>query len=145
MMQRFISDTQIMRIAMPSEYQDYFKPLLTFERRFVGTVGSGTGDVCVDEGLLVPHSTKRSVFNSSELEEIRRVLLLLRPTCTQLEVYSTYAKYSTIKINRTVYGSIHSHAKNTSIVITQLENEICPARIEYFAKVSIVINGLLQQ
>ena len=28
MMQRFLCDTQIMRIPMPNEYQDEFKPLL---------------------------------------------------------------------------------------------------------------------
>ena len=57
------------------------------------------------------------------MEEIKNVLLSFHPTCTELEVCSTYAKYSTLKIKGTVYGSTNSRAKNTSIVIAQLEAE----------------------
>ena len=44
MMQRFISDTQIMRIEMPIEHQEHFKPLLTFQKKNIGTVGSDDVD-----------------------------------------------------------------------------------------------------
>ena len=138
MMQRFISDTQIMRIPLPSEYQDDFKPLLSFQKKFVGTVGSE--EVNVDD-LQVPHGAKVSVFNYSEVDEVKRVILSLHPTCTELEVCSTYTKYSTIRIKGTVYGSHKSRVKNTSIVIGQLHSESRPARIEYFAKVTAVIDG----
>ena len=138
MMQRFISDTQIMRIPLPSEYQDDFKPLLSFQKKFVGTVGSE--EVNVDD-LQVPHGAKVSVFNYSEVDEVKRVILSLHPTCTELEVCSTYTKYSTIRIKGTVYGSHKSRVKNTSIVIGQLHSESHPARIEYFAKVTAVIDG----
>ena len=122
---------------MPSEYQDQFKPLLSFQRGPVGTVGSDCTDFVDD--CQVPHSAKRSVFKSSELVEIKRVLLLSQPT--ELEVCSTYAKYATMRIKGIVYGSSESRVKNTSIVIAQLEAETRPARIEYFAKVSTVVNG----
>lgn len=124
---------------MPIEYQDEFKPLLTFEKKPVGTVGFDCMD-CVND-LEVPHNAKRAVFNSSELEEIKRVLSSSHPTSTPIEVCSVYAKYSTIRINGKVYGTSKSHVKNTSIIIAQIEAEDRPARIEYFAKVSTVING----
>ena len=87
-MQCFITDTEIMCIPMPSEFQKDFKHLLTFQRKFVGTVGSVDADV--SEELEVPHSAKRSVFNYSELEEMKKVFLSLNPTCTELEVCSTF-------------------------------------------------------
>ena len=138
MMQRFLSDTQIMRIPMPNEYEEEFKPLLNFQRRIVGTVGSSDVD---NEQMQLPHSAKRSVFNSSELDEIKKVLLRLNSTCKEIEVCSTFTKYSTIKMKGIVYGSAQSRAKNTSIVFAELETETRPARIEYFAKVSVTIDG----
>ena len=60
---------------------------------------------------------------SSEVDEVKCVILSLHPTCTELEVCSTYTKYSTIRIKGTVYGSHKSRVKNTSIVIGQLHSE----------------------
>ena len=137
MMQRFISDTSAMRIPTPSEYQDEFAPLLTFQRKFVGTVGS---DEVNNDELQVPHGAKVSVFNSSELDEVNAVMASLHPTCSKVDVCSTFTKYSTIKIKGTVYGSHNSRAKNTSIVMAQLHNELRPARVEYFAKVTTVVD-----
>ena len=138
MMQRFLSDTHTMRIPMPSEYGDEFKPLLNFQRGPVGTVGSDYSNVVDD--VQVPHSAKRSVFTSSELEEIKRVLLLLYPTHTKLEVCSAYAKYATMTIKGIVYGSSEGRVRNTSVVIAELDTEARPARINYFAKVSVVVD-----
>ena len=66
-----------MRIPMPNKYKEEFKPLLNFQRRIVGTVGSSDVD---NEQMQLPHSAKRSVFNSSELDEIKKVLLWLNST-----------------------------------------------------------------
>ena len=139
MMQRFLSDTHTMRVPIPCEYEAEFKPLLNFKRAPVGTVGLD-GSEFVDD-VQVPHSAKRSVFTCSELVEIKRVLLLLYPMCSKIEVCSTYAKYTTMRIKGVVYGSSESRVKNTSIVIAQLEADARPARIEYFAKVSTVVDG----
>ena len=93
------------------------------------------------DDLQLPHCAKRSAFDSSEIEEIKLVLSSLYPRCKEFEVCSTYAKYSTLRVKGVVYGSCKSRAKNTSIVIAELEGETRPARIECFAKVSTVIDG----
>ena len=80
MMQHFLSDTNTMRVPMQNDYKDGFQPLLNFARRPVGTVGIDSLS-SVDDAQL-PHSAKRSVFSSSELEEIYQNLQ--RFTCPQL-------------------------------------------------------------
>ena len=63
------------------------------------------------------------------------------PVYTIVDISSTYVKYSTVLLGGKVYGSTRSRAKSTSIVLAELEIEIRPTRINYFAKISAVIDG----
>ena len=81
-MKRFLSDTEVMmRIPMPSEFRTDFDNVLSFQRRPVGTIGTDDISCFSDHDLQVPHSSTRSVFNSSELKQM---FMSLYPTCRVL-------------------------------------------------------------
>ena len=110
-----------------------------FERS-VGTLGTDTSSsTCSDVEVSLPHCFIRSVFDSSEIDELAQLFIGLRPS-SSCQVSSTYCKYSTAVIRGKVYGSYKSRSKNSSIAVVELNGEVCPARINFFARVSALID-----
>ena len=105
MMKRFLSDTEVMRIPTPTEFRAEFEDLVKFQKKSVGTVD--TDNCGCDLGIEIPRSSKRSVFNSSEVYELNRVFTALYPGCS-IDVCSSYSRYSTVIMGGKVYGSINS-------------------------------------
>lgn len=73
--------------------------LLCFERSPVGTLGTDTSSLtCSDVEVSLPHCFIRSVFDSSEMDELAQLFIGLHPSLSTCQVSSTYCKYSTAVI-----------------------------------------------
>ena len=139
MMKRFLSDTEVMRMPVPNEFQEDFQDFLSFHRNPVGSLGMDCSSEAEKE-LQLPRHHIRCVFNSSELDELMNLFSGIYPTSTTLNITSTYSKYSMIEIGGNVYGSHKSRSKNSSVVLARLNGDTRPARIEYISKVSVSVD-----
>ena len=141
MMKRFLYDTEVMRIPIPSEFREDFENLLSFHRGPVGTLGT---DLCTtsipEDDISLPHSFTRSVLDSSEVDQISSILGSASRSSSD-SIGALYKRYTHAIIKGKLYGSSKSRAKNSSVVLADLNGEVCPARINFFAKVSAVINN----
>ena len=54
---------------------------------------------------------------------------------------ATYDRYSSVVIGGQIYGSFRGRHKNSSIVMAMYNEELRPARIHFFAKVTASVNG----
>ena len=150
MAKRFISDSNILRMPLPSEFKEDFRKVALFQQQSVGSLGEDV--VLSPEGLsekpcsyTLPHSFVRCVFNSYEFDKVKETLSAIYPANDQLElaidISKIYQKYSFITFNEKVYGNYKSRSKNSSIVLAEFKDEAQPARINFFAKVSASVNG----
>lgn len=140
MIKCILTDTEVMRIPLPSEFKEDFENLISFQRSPVGAFGTDFGaysdrDVC---DLELPHSFSRSVFNSSEMDQPMQLFTILHLLIVEL----------TVRISSTpllwcekVFGSFKGQSKNSNIILAQLSGENRPAKINYFAKVSVLVDG----
>ena len=95
--------------------------------------------------ISLPSNIYRSVFSPADFENIKQMysqLYDIQPDSDELQVHTAYCQYLTTKLNNKVYGSFKSRARNTNIILAQFNNEIRPARINFFAKHNTVINGV---
>ena len=148
MMKRFLADTDVLRMQMPTEFKEDFQSLVSFQRNPVGTVGMDVVHSMAmdcssesDRELRIPHNSTRCVFNLSELDELTLLFSETYSTSTAFEMFSTYSKYSIIGMGGKVYGSHKSRSNSSSIILAELNAETRPARINYFAKVSTLVDG----
>ena len=141
MMNRFLADTEVLRMPLPTEFKEDFQDLISFQRGPVGTLGSDSNNY--SEELQIPHHSTRCVFNASDLSDLTQLFTGMYTAATQLEVHSTYSRYLTIGVRGEFYGSYTSRSKNCSIVFAKLNGVTRPARINYFAKVSTSIDETL--
>jgi len=58
-----------------------------------------------------------------------------------IEVHAGYFRYMTLTINDKVFGSYRSRSKHSSIVLAKLNNDIRPARINFFLKHDVIVKG----
>ena len=94
--------------------------------------------------LELPHNSTRSVFNSSEMNSVIQLFNDLHSESTNHEINATYRKCSSILLGGKILGSFNSRSTNTSIIFAELYEEDRPAKIKYFAKVSVVVDGILK-
>ena len=144
MMKRFLSDTEIMRMSIPDQFRDDLQQLVSFQRHSVGTLGKDTAfqaDCSKDSNdLLLPHNYSKCAFDSSEIRFLTEFFATIHSTnCT---VNTTYTRYTVATIRGNIFGSYKSRSKNSSIVIAAYGGDFRPARINYFAKVSVSDNGV---
>ena len=143
MMKRFIADTEIFRVPIPTEFKDDFENLVSFQRSPVGTLGMDviqSSTDCADREIRIPHNSTRYVFDAAEMDKLTHFFARFYPSST-CQIASTCRKYLVIGIGGKVYGSYKSRSSNSSIILAMLEAETRPARINYFAKVSILVDG----
>lgn len=146
MMKRFLYDTTVMHVPAPIEFRDDFEDLLSFRRSPVGTLGTDVSPMSTLENeISLPHNFTRAVLDTSEIGQVCSILSSASFSSSdsssgEIVVSSLYKKYTHAIIKGKVYGSFKSRAKNSSIVLADLNGEIRPARIN-FAKVSTVINN----
>ena len=143
MMKRFIADTEVMRIPLPTEFSEEFTNLLFFQKNPSGSLGTD----CTTCGALgacdveLPHSFTRAVFDSYEMDKLLELFTILHPASVNCQISSLYKKYSTVVKGGKAFGNFKSRSKNSSIILAELNGESRPARINYFAKVSTLIDG----
>lgn len=94
--------------------------------------------------ILLSGSHTRSLLSSTDTDLVQKMYAELYSItcCTDLEVHSAYCRYMTVTINNQIYGSYKSRAKSSSIILAKLNNEIRPARINYFAKHNAIVKGI---
>ena len=145
MMKRFINDTNVLRAPCQDQFKDDFHHLLPFPRSPCGTVRADTMQAIVGLKLIeLPHNSIRSSFDDSEMESINLLMSALHPEkCC--EIGFTFCKYHTLQLRGKVYGSYQSRSKNTSIILAELCGETQPARINFFANVSLTVDGIHSQ
>ena len=144
MMKRFLADTEVLHMQLPTEFKDDFQELVTFHRNPVGTVGTdmvqpidGSGESNTD--LQIPHNSIRCVFNSSEIDKLTQFFAGVYSASTAFEISATYSKYSIIGMGGKVYGSYKSRSQTSSVILAENNGETRPARINYFARVSTLV------
>ena len=151
MMKRFLSDTNSMRIKLPTEFKEDFEELFYFNKTFVGTLGQNVSTHCDElqnnentDNIELPHNCTRCVFSSSEIIELAQLFNLELSSTNYIS--STYRKYSTINIKGKTYGSFTSRSKNASIVLVNMNEEAHdqPAKLHFFAKIAVILNSVSQ-
>ena len=143
MMKRFVADTEVIRIPLPTEFREEFTNLVSFQKNPSGSLGTDC-TTCGSTGLCdveFPHTFTRAVFDSYEIEQLQQLFTILYPASTNCQFSSLYRKYSTVVKGGKAFGNFKSRSKNSSIIFAELNGESRPARINYFAKVSTFIDG----
>ena len=131
-----------MRIPLPTEFPEEFTNLLSFQKNPSGTLGIecttcgalGAGDV------ELPHAFTTAVFDSNEMDKLLELFTILHPTSVNYQISSLYKKYSTVVKGGKAFGNFKNRSKNSSIILAELNGESRPARINYFAIVSTLID-----
>ena len=90
--------------------------------------------------IELPHNYKRCILSSSEVIELAQHFSLEISSTNYIA--SIYYKYSTINIKGKTYGSFTSRSKNASIVFIYINKETRPAKIHFFAKIAVVVDGI---
>jgi len=141
MMRWFLFDADIANVALQNEYKDDFDKLIQFSRSHVGTLGQ-TESRCTTDSINIelPSHYTRCALSANEIKDLYNQFFYEESESNHIS--SVFEKYSTININGKAYGGSTSRAKTSSIVIVQVNNELRPAKIHYFATVSAVINSL---
>ena len=130
---------------MPDAFKEDFKNVMSFHRKPVGTLGMDVVHSSIEESdcdLRVPHNCTRSTFDSTELDRLTQLFAVLYPLSTIRDIASTFSKYLVVEIQGNVYGSYKSRSRNLSIILAELGAETRPARINYFAKVASLVDGV---
>ena len=149
MMRRFLSDTNSMRIKLPTDFKEDFEQLFHFNKTFVGTLGQKEIKNYNDHesqnneniNIELPHNYKRCILSSSEIIELAQHFNLDLSSTNYIS--SIYYKYSTINIKGKTYGTFTSRSKNASIVFICILNEQTrSAKIHFFAKVAVVVDSI---
>lgn len=91
------------------------------------------------DGVQLPHSYSKCAFDTFEINILMNFLAAIHSS-SNIAVNSTYASYSMVS---RVFGSYKSRSKHSSIVFAELNNELRPARINYFAKITAFIDEVL--
>ena len=143
MMKRFVADTEAMRIPLPTEFCEEFTNLLPFQKNPSGTLGTDCTTCRATEACDVelPHAFTRAVFDSYEMEKLLQLFTILHPAAINCQISSLYRKYSTVMKGGKAFGNFKSRSKSSSIILAELNGESRPARINYFARVSTLIDG----
>ena len=143
MMRRFLADTAVMRTPFPTEFNEEFINSVSFRKNPVGALGTDCiASAETGQDVELPHTFTRAVFDASEMEELLQLLTILYPTSINREISSLYCKYSSVMMGGKVFGSFKSRSKNSSIILAELNGDRRPARINYFAKVTTLIDGI---
>ena len=98
MMKRFLSDTKVMRVPLPTEFSVELKGLTCLERQCVGTLASDAVSVSDPEStdsedIVLPHSFVRCIFDASEMDILSELFCCHHPPPNTYTVMSTYKKY----------------------------------------------------
>ena len=162
MMKRgFLNNQEVMWLNYPEEYKSDFNDVFksSFQTDVQGTLtldfdqfepvaDQNINDISLTSptpSILLPSNFYQSVFSTADFENIKQIysqLYGIQADSDELQVHTAYCQYLTTKLNNQVYGSFKSRARNTSIILAQFNNEIRPARINFFAKHNAVINGV---
>ena len=150
-MRRFLSDTNSMRIKLPTDFKEDFEQLFHFNKTSVGTLGQNENKHYndhepqnnknnINDNIELPHNYKRCILSSSEVIELAQHFSLELSSTNYIG--SIYYKYSTINIKGKTYRSFISRSKNASIVFICINEETRPAKIHFFAKIAVVVNNV---
>lgn len=140
MMRRFLSDADIANVALPNDHADDFNELIQFSRSNVGTLGQAESRCSTDNiDADFPSHYTRCVLSNSEIKDLYTQFGYEESESNHIS--SVFKKYSTININGKIYGGSTSRAKTSSIVIVQINDELRPAKIHFFATVSALIGS----
>ena len=149
MMRRFLSDTNSMRIKLPTDFKEDFEQLFHFNKTFVGTLGQNenkhyndhepqNNENNINDNIELSHNYIRCILSTSEVIELAQHFSLELSSTNYIG--SIYYKYSTINIKGKTYGSFISRSKNASIVFISINEETRPAKIHFFAKIAVVVD-----
>ena len=78
------------------------------------------------------------------MDAIKALMSTLYPEHSY-QIDSTFLEYQTLKLRGKVHGSYRRRSKNSSIVFADLRGETRPARINFFACVSVKVNEVLSK
>ncbi len=166
LMSRFVRDNHHISMPLPDQY-DEFTNIFSHDRPVVGTLSDchnfvlPLSHVVVQDikdwsihslpyVLLPPHST-RGTFSVAVCEELKKLYFKLYDT--PIVVNSSYIKYRSISMYGKQVGSHNSRSRNSSVVMCQCDSFFPassitgpdrPARINYFAKHSVLVHEKLR-
>ena len=99
MMNRFLSDTEVMRIPLPNEFQEEFTGLMdSYHRNPVGTLGHDSSPISGPVKIEFPHNFTRSVFNLSEINSVKDLFIDLHSP-SSIDINWTFRKYHSATVN----------------------------------------------
>lgn len=151
MMNRFVTDNTLMSMPLPDTFTE-LRQHIPQGNKVVGSLLEGSDHQNFSSSQVVlPKCFTRGFFVSEEVEELKKIYSKLHPD-SNIEVYSSFKKYLSIIMHGKQLGSYKSRSSHSSIVMVNcsnvfinpgvlLANELRPARINYFASVSIKINS----
>ena len=159
MMKQFLNDQQVMWLSLPDEYKQDFEEVFEFKTQKRGTLSSHhlsdlkTNETITDfsissptHRITLPSSYTQSLFNSDNTETLIKLYSELYSPSVEdlngkLEIHSSFYKYMTLTINGQLFCSYKSRSKSSSIILAKLNEEIRPARINFFARHNAIIDG----
>jgi len=185
-MDRFIRESNLMSFSYPELFSDKFENLMPHQKSNSLLETTTESHISTLVGLSpeitslllrngrsttvsysLPGVATQRVFCDSELASLKFIYSRLFSIAeSEVEMSSIYIKYSTIKINNILIGSIKSKSSNTSLVLglwmqvvfcsldlnesstsaeVTLESEERPLQINFFAKHSVTLNGVHQE
>ena len=112
MMKHFLSHCDVMRVQVPEEFKEEFSKYTVFGKDLVGTLLADaelSKEEARDEtNISLPKYYTRSVFDSSEIDDIVSLLKKLCPMSAFIDVNTTHKRYSTAVVNGKTYGIVPS-------------------------------------
>ena len=155
LMNRFVNDNILISTPLPDMFGTELKQHLP--QRYKGTGSLLSTDGHENLGVVLPKCFTTCLFVSEEVEDLKA---LLNPD-SHIEMFSSFRKYTSLKINGKQLGGFKTRSATSSVVLIEFNNflfnpstpstsiatttieitEQRPVRINYFAAHSIKING----
>ena len=129
-----------MKIPLPVEFDEEFYDLMHIQRNNVGILQSDSVSVNDPIDFKLTHYFTRSALDSFEMDALVQLVTALHPTSSNYEINSTYYRYASIIVGEKVFGSSTSRSRNSNKILAELLGEICPAKIRYLTKISLLVD-----
>ena len=158
LMNHFVNDNILISTPLPDIFAAELKQHLPERYKGVGSLLSTCDDA--NFGVVLPKCFTRCLFVSEEVKELKALYTKLNPD-SDIEVYSSFRKYNSVKINGKQLGSYRTKSASSSVVLIDFNHflfnlsttstsinttttgitEQRLVRINYFAAHSIKVNG----
>ena len=152
MMNTFINDNTFMSSPLPDTFATELRQHIPQGRKLVGSLleDNDPQNFAINQ-IVLPKCFTRCLFVSDEIEELKLLYLKLYPD-VDIEVYSSFKKYYSINVYGKQLGSYRSRSSHSSVVMikwnnflfnpsTPIDDELRPARINYFASFYVKVDN----